>query len=311
MLEYHDVVDGDQPRDGQVTGRTFARHLRHLREHFTIVTLAEATRELRSRSPLQHDYLVITFDDGYADNYRVAWPLIAEHGLTATIFVTTGFLDGEPLWFDMARCCLRSISGGEVGPSVASRLTTALSEVFPDWRPDDGTAPEKTAARMKYASPPDRERLTTLMREMALREALAQPLSWEEARSIDRAGGEIGAHTISHPILSQLPACDQEREIVGSRDRVAAELSRAPVSFAYPNGSQRDFDAVTCNLVASAGFEAACTTVAGSNRAGCDPFRLHRLGVGEDTVAQLDARLAGLFDQRIRRPSIRIGAAKA
>jgi peptidoglycan/xylan/chitin deacetylase (PgdA/CDA1 family) len=282
-----------------VTARTLSMHLRHLAESFSLVTITEAVRRLRSPEPLAEDLVAVTFDDGYADNAELAWPLVEGHGATATVFVTTGFLDGEPLWFDVARQCLRALESAP--PRAARHLTEDLRRSLPGWRTSLGVS--WTVNRMKRLGTRERERLVSRMLDLALSEGgLARPMTWEQARAIHRAGGEIGAHTISHPILSKLDRAAQEKEIRGSRERVAEELGVEPSSFAYPNGSRRDFDAATLDLVARAGFEAACTTIRGSNARGCDPLRLRRLGVGEDSLAALEARLAGLFDEGARRP---------
>ncbi|HUP24833.1 MAG TPA: polysaccharide deacetylase family protein [Thermoanaerobaculia bacterium] len=281
-----------------MTVRTLARHLGHLADSFAIVNVATAASRLRDPEPLAGDLLVLTFDDGYADNAEVAWPVFEDQGATATFFLTTGFLDGEPLWFEVAGRALRALARPGVG-AVAS-LEEALRRSLPAWGPDRSVF--ETVNRMKYLAPRQRERLVSLMSDLARSEgAPARPMSWEQARAIREAGGEIGAHTISHPILSKLERKEQEREIVGSRERIAAELGREPASFAYPNGSRRDFDATTRDIVARAGFEAACTTVRGSNDRASDRLCLNRLGVGEDSLAALDARLAGLFDERRRR----------
>jgi peptidoglycan/xylan/chitin deacetylase (PgdA/CDA1 family) len=299
ILEYHGVTRAENPSEGLVTRGSFSRHLRHLATSYSIVTVAAAVRRLTSSEPLTEDLLVLTFDDGYADNAELAWPLIEGHGATATIFVTTGFLDGEPLWFDVALRGLRALKRSR--EETTSSLAEALRRSIPGWHRHLGAF--ETVGRLMYVDARERERLVGLLAEVAnSQEGLSRPLSWEQARAISRAGGEIGAHTVSHPILSRLDPTAQEGEIRGSRDRVAKELGIEPSSFAYPNGTCLDFDATTREIVARVGFEAACTTVRGSNAPGCDPLRLRRLGVGEDSIAALDARLAGLFDERVRRP---------
>jgi peptidoglycan/xylan/chitin deacetylase (PgdA/CDA1 family) len=298
ILEYHGVTASAHPSEGWVTARTLSRHLRHLAASFSIVTVTQAVRRLRASEPLSGDLLALTFDDGYADNAEVAWPLIEKQGATATFFLTTGFVDGEPLWFDVAARALRAMARSSGGAS--DTLAGAIGLLLPEWRPR--TSVFETVSRMKYLGPRERERLVSLMSNLAEGEgAAARPLSWEQATAIQQTGGEIGAHTLSHPILSRLDPAEQEREIAGSRERIAAELGSEPASFAYPNGSRRDFDATTREIVARGGFEAACTTISGSNGRASDPFSLHRLGVGEDSLAALDARMAGLFDDSKRR----------
>jgi peptidoglycan/xylan/chitin deacetylase (PgdA/CDA1 family) len=299
MLEYHAITAAERLSEGRVRVRTLERHLRHLAGSYAFVTVTDAVRRLLGPEPLAGDLMAFTFDDGYADNAELAWPTIRRQGATATFFLTTGFLDGEPLWFDVAERGLRTLSRS--GGPPAEALAEALRRSLPGWRPT--LSARRTVDLMKYVSARERERLVALMSDHALGAAGGErSMSWDQARAISLAGGEIGVHTVSHPILFRLDPAEQEREIFGSRDRVTTEMARRPTSFAYPNGSSRDFDATTREIVARAGFEAACTTIRGSNSPACDPLLLRRQGVGEDSLAALDARLAGLFDERVRRP---------
>ncbi|MEO1083785.1 MAG: polysaccharide deacetylase family protein, partial [Acidobacteriota bacterium] len=129
----------------------------------------------------------------------------------------------------------------------------------------------------------------------------AEPMSWDQARELQAAGIELGGHTVHHPILSTLPDGHQEAEIRGGLERMAAELGRAPETFAMPNGGAADYDAETLEALRSCGIKAACTTRRGANAPGCELLELRRLGVGSDPISMLDARLAGLFDEAVRR----------
>ena len=113
-------------------------------------------------------------------------------------------------------------------------------------------------------------------------------------------GIEFGGHTVTHPILSQLPSELQKSEIVTCRQRIEQETGVPPVSFAYPNGSIKDYTKETTKIVRQAGYLAACTTRKGSNPPGCDRFALRRIGVGSDPTWVLEARLSGLFDEEVR-----------
>ena len=127
-----------------------------------------------------------------------------------------------------------------------------------------------------------------------------EALKWEQVRALAAGGVEIGCHTVSHPILSSLSAIRQREEIAGARDRIAEKTGLRPTLFAYPNGSERDFDERTIAILRAEGFTAACTTSRGPNRRGADPYRLKRISVGSDTPAVLTARLSGLFDDQVR-----------
>jgi peptidoglycan/xylan/chitin deacetylase (PgdA/CDA1 family) len=291
VLEYHAVSDEYGSTDGTVSTRCFRQHLRYLRRHYRVASLADAAAALSEPGALREDLAVVTFDDGYASNHESAWPILRAEGATATVFVTTGFLDGAELWFDLARRCLETARGRRI------QLPASISAVLGNGR----RGIEPAMQRLKRLAPPTRTALLAALRASAppVRPP-ASPLSWAQARELHAAGIEIGCHTVSHPILSTLARAEQETEIVAARDRIAAELGSAPTSFAYPNGDAGDFDATTIELVRAAGFQVACTTRRGANRPGCDRYQLARLGVGDEPAFVLAARLAGAFDEGVR-----------
>jgi len=296
VLEYHDVGSSGSEREGVVSAARLARHLRFLQSHFRLTSLSGAVEALAGPKGPGEDLVVITFDDGYAGNYRHAWPVLRAAGVPATVFVASGFLDGGELWFDLAERCLEAARQGappegpieheDVARAVRPWLAGKRDAV---WTWLKGLSPERRDAvveRLRVAYRPTAERTTAL--------------SWAEARELAASGIEIGAHTHSHPILSTLPPARQEQEIIRGRDRIATELGTVPRHFAYPNGSAIDFTDDTVRIVRDAGFRSACTTVRGSNAGGCDLLRLARIGVGNEPTLVLAARLAGLLDDRIR-----------
>jgi peptidoglycan/xylan/chitin deacetylase (PgdA/CDA1 family) len=297
ILEYHDVSDGPE-FEGTVSDRRFRRHLRHLAKRYPIVTLSQAAALLRGQEPLDRDVVVITFDDGYEGNFTNAWRVLSEEGLTAAIFVTTGFLDGEDLWFDYAGRGLRAAEA--LGSALPEETTGVLREVLGDWPFPDGAG--RAVSRLKYTAPEERERVLAVLRAgVVVDQPPTRPLSWDHVRDLIAGGVEIGSHTVSHPILSGLSRAQQEAELRASRDRLAEETGTPPTLFAVPNGSHRDYDANTVAVLRELGYEAAVTTERGSNAPGCEMLTLLRIGVGADTVPVLDARLAGLFDEEVRR----------
>ncbi|MEM7585268.1 MAG: polysaccharide deacetylase family protein, partial [Acidobacteriota bacterium] len=301
ILEYHDV-DPEREFEGTVSAQRFQNHLRHLGRRYRTVTLADAVEHLRA-GELGQDLIVITFDDGYAGNYEAAWPVLRDENLPATIFLTSGFLDGNPLWFDTARRSLAALRQG--CPEVDHARQTILRSALGTWplaaSDLDPAGINRLMRSLKYQPPARRRAALEALIELELERApAARPMSWQQVGEMQAGGIEFGAHTVTHPILSTLEPDAQEDEIVRSRQRIADATGIEPTSFAYPNGSARDYDQHTVEILDRCGFAAACTTRRGSNAPGCAPLTLRRLGIGSDPLTLLDARLGGLFDEDMR-----------
>jgi peptidoglycan/xylan/chitin deacetylase (PgdA/CDA1 family) len=300
VLVYHDVApNGAGEPEGRISAERFARHVAHLRKHYALESVSQAAMRLGTGGGLERDVVSITFDDGYQGNRRVAAPILGEAGATATFFVTTGFVDGAGLWFDRLARCLETLRRGAVPGAAVARARRLVGEELGDRAL--GGAPEAALERAKNLAPGALAALLARLEELGLAQGrAATPMSWSEVHELVELGFEVGSHTVSHPILSSLNAEQQAREIAGSRRRLEEALGFPPVSFAYPNGSARDFDATSVELLRHHGFRAACTTIRGCNPPGADPLTLRRLAIGNDSLAGLEARLSGLFDEWAR-----------
>jgi peptidoglycan/xylan/chitin deacetylase (PgdA/CDA1 family) len=295
ILEYHDVSAGDGEPEGTVSRERFRGQLRYLQSQCRLVSLSEAVDLLQRRRALKEDLGVITFDDGTLGNFEAAWPLLKEQGVPATVFVTSGFVDGAELWFDLARRCLETARGVRLSAS----LTRDLSAMVGVWTTEQGK--EKAVERLKRLPPERRDGILERLRaECPPPPTSRPPVTWDHLRKMHASGMEVGCHTVSHPVLSTLSPERQEEEILQARDRIAREIGETPRLFAYPNGAAGDYNEATVEILLRSGFIAACTTLRGSNRPGCDLFQLRRIGIGADSESLLAARLAGLFDEAVR-----------
>ncbi len=307
ILEYHDLcADGDEEREGVVRAHRLASHLAWLAPRFRLVTVAQGARWLAQgggregndgegdREP-GGDRLAITFDDGYRSNHQYGLPVLRQANAPATVYLATGFVDGEPLWFDVARLAFAALRGREHALPAATQDT--LRRALGRW-PVGG---EEVAA-LKYTDAAVRLEVLHVLRDLQLDLPAPRPaMSWQQVQEMQNLGIEMGAHTVSHPILSRQSPGQQEDEILRSRQRIAEATGVEPSTFAIPNGSARDFDASTVEILQRSGFRACCTTLRGSNRPGDPPLTLRRLGIGADSTAILATRLAGFLGQGMRR----------
>jgi peptidoglycan/xylan/chitin deacetylase (PgdA/CDA1 family) len=293
----HRQIDPLFPDEVDAKGFTTVCHW--IQRWFNVLPLDEAVVRLREgRLPARA--AALSFDDGYADNHDVAMPLLRQLGLPCTFFVATGFLDGGRMWNDNV---IESI-----------RRTSLLALPLADLLPDLGELPcasieEKRAAvgaviaRVKYREPAER---LALVDEIARRSGAVRPtdlmMTSEQVRGLREGGMQVGAHTVSHPILARLPADEARREIGQSKRHLEALLGEPVRLFAYPNGKPgEDYVQQSVDIVREAGFDAAFSTAWGVAGSGSDPMQLPRFTPWERTPLRFGLRT--LHNLRPRPPA--------
>lgn len=271
----------------------FERLMRFVARTFRVMTLGEALACL-VQGNLPPRALVITFDDGYADNAEVAFPILQRCGLTACFFVSTGFLDAGRMWNDSVIECLRATRHAEIDLDYFSLGRFSLA----------GSAERRAAIqallpRIKYLNLGEREDAIERLRVLCGVTDLPTNLMMRPAqvRDMHRAGMEIGAHTVHHPILTTLALSEVEYEISEGRNQLQSIID-APVDlFAYPNGRPGlDYDQTHASLIKNLGFRCAVTTAPGVAGSGDDLFQLPRFTPWGDSLAAWATRL--LLNQR-------------
>jgi peptidoglycan/xylan/chitin deacetylase (PgdA/CDA1 family) len=225
---------------------------------------------------------VITFDDGYQDNYHFAAPILAECGLTATFFVVSDLVGRRRRpWYDQ----LANLLGETSLHSQAREFLSSCSDIH--WI--EGDVPSRFPCRAVSVAkglPPQRRReLLDLLESSA--EKAGVPLedsimTREQLRALLAAGHEIGSHSRTHEMLPQLEDESLDLELVGSRRQLEDMLDQPVRSFCYPNGSM---DHRVVQRVRAAGYAQAVTTEPGRNGFEQDPYRLKRWFIHEDRLS--------------------------
>jgi peptidoglycan/xylan/chitin deacetylase (PgdA/CDA1 family) len=309
----HRVPDPLFPGEADAAG--FDAACGWLARWFRVLPLHEAVQRL-SAGTLPARAAAITFDDGYADNHDVALPLLRRHGLTATFFVATGFLDGGCMWNDIV---IEAMRHAPAGPLAVADLLPAPGEG--EGNGDGGGDHDREAplaplvlgdaasrrdachaliVRLKYLPPAERaERCAAIARRAGSPRPPTPMMTGAQVRALHHAGMGIGAHTLTHPILARLPRAAIEQEVLGSR-RALESLLGAPVPlFAYPNGKPgEDYGPEAVAVVREAGFAAAVSTAWGAAGAGSEAHQLPRF----TPWGRERWRWAALLLDQLRRP---------
>jgi peptidoglycan/xylan/chitin deacetylase (PgdA/CDA1 family) len=313
ILCYHGIRRDDDPERSWLLlpGGEFERQIKYLSDYYRVRFLDDVLDDLGA-GVLTEPTACVTFDDGYLNNYSIAYPVLQKYGVPATIYLATGLIGSERmLWTTTLELALStslplSVDAEREGLGVRVLRTRAEARSFAKAIADRLKAlPAATrAARLSElfgALPPDAAPLNMNYAMM----------SWSQAEELAASGLiQFGAHTVNHEIVSTLDDTDLDREITASVEMVRALLSKSgrralSQTFAYPNGRPQDFDDRSKRLLQSNGIRAAVTTIDGMNEPERDRFSLRRFVVGGDIsfeqfrvqASGITARLKGLAHQ--------------
>lgn len=280
LLTYHRFSRG---REGNATpADDFDAHLRYLKARYTLVPLSRVAAHYAGRAELPPRAACVTIDDGFADAYDVALPVLKRHGVPATLFVITDFLDGRAwMWTDK----LRHVALETESPRLAADVAGRAFDLRLDGRASRLAAASRLNSELKKL--PARARDAEIERVAGAHgvalppspPAAFAPVTWGQARELDASGVELGSHTVTHPILTHASDEELRRELRDSRARLEEELGRAVDLFCYPNGS---YDERVRRETERAGYACAVTTRPGLNERRADPLALRRLPAEDD-----------------------------
>ena len=297
VLTYHRVLEKWEPtldysQPGMVvTVPTFERQLSFLERYFEIVPLGMLIDDRAMRRVARRPRCVITFDDGWRDNYDLAFPILRRHDVPATIFLTTDFIGSERTFWHTDLMYL--LLHGELSQVMRDeRALAGFPEAVRDclrrcagpppvaWADDLHTLIETVKATCDEGTIQDL--IDTLAQAAGLRRPFLPErrffLDWDQVREMAANRVEIGSHTCSHRILTRLTAVDAEQELVRSKAEIESRVGRDVEHLAFPN---EDADAALVALAARAGYRTACAVGVGDGAAGSSIRALHRAGMHE------------------------------
>jgi peptidoglycan/xylan/chitin deacetylase (PgdA/CDA1 family) len=288
IVNYHRVLAAPSPfLASEPDIDIFTWQMELLARCFNVLSLREALAAIDSgRVPPRA--VCITFDDGYRSVHDLALPVLRRLGLPATVFVSSGYVDGRNMWND------RIVEAVETLPAEELDLAEFGLGVYSLRSVDERAATLGSLTEAsKYLPPQERSRLVgrlqALVGERASEGLMLTP---EMVVNLDRHGIEIGAHTVTHPILTSLDDASAMQEIRDSKRELEAIVGKPVTLFAYPNGKVgKDFDQRHVAMVREAGFQAAFTTAVGAITRHHDRYQLPRSRPWDETPMRFALRL--------------------
>jgi peptidoglycan/xylan/chitin deacetylase (PgdA/CDA1 family) len=289
ILAYHSVC-GQYDEDKPLTPSQFEEQIRYLCHHYEIITLDTLVSLLNEGKTPPRKTVVLTFDDGYKDNYIYAYPILKKYGAPATIFLATSFVDNKRVpWQWQLKYVIENTSKKELEIKGLGyfRLDSSYSrkQIFLDMR-----------EKLKKLTEEGKDRI---LEDILVLCGVKLPtswgemfLSWEEIKEMSQGGIDFGSHTVNHIILTNVPLKIAEREITQSKREIEEKIGKEVRHFAYPNGNYND---EIIKLVKRAGYLSAVTF--GPSRLVTVPINLYtldRITMGSD-FQRANLYISGLY----------------
>ncbi len=276
ILMYHRVaVPGAHPllgdREISATPDEFEEQMAWLARFAHPIGFRDLLQCEKEERALPHRSVIVTFDDGYLDNYLAAFPILCRNRISATMFLSTGLVGTkESFWWDRVHAALRRE------------------------HKSDAQVREETE-RLKRVGDVERRAAVDAITQRAglvLSDFPRTIVSWDEVREMQKEGIDFGGHSVTHPVLSTLPPSALDEEIQGCKSTLTRELGKEPIAFAYPVGREFAISESVIRTVERAGFRYAVTTEFGRNRdVSGNRLRLRRIDVElQDSLARFKAK---------------------
>lgn len=255
VLMLHRVVDSRSRiaanRDLEITADFLERTiLEYQQEGYIFVNLDEVA-DIIEKGNTKHKFVCFTFDDGYRDNYEIAYPIFKKYNIPFTIYVTTDFYEQKALlwWYVLEDLCVTDEEFLAYREKIFNLKTGQIESAFKEWFPGRNYSFADTVNKMS--------------------------LTVAQIRELSDSGlCCIGSHTVTHPRLDKLTSEEQRDEISTSKHKLEAVVIKQVEHFAFPYGY---YNAATVPIVAECGYKTAVRAYGGIVRKGEELLKINRV----------------------------------
>ncbi len=237
----------------------FKQQMEYFLNTYEIISLDQLAQYIREKKSLPPKAVAITFDDGYLDNYLYAYPFLKAHHIPATIFLATGYIEANKLfWWDKIGYLLKHSNQRQFHLDELGEFSL-VSDI------DVPRIQSKIATPMKALSEDRRSFLINKLSEISgadippdLTKGII--LSWDRIKEMSNDGISFGAHSVNHPVLTNIPLSHARWEIKQSKTDIETVLNKNVSAFAYPNG---DYNTDLISVVKESGYDCAVSFTPG------------------------------------------------
>jgi len=291
ILAYHRVLNLDDrfkldPTLVSASVSNFKKQMEYLSRNYNVISIDQFYSKIGSP---KKNSVIITFDDGYIDNYTNAYPILKKYNLPATIYLSTNAVDNkEILWWDKVSFMIKNtkesslILPGHVNYDLKNK-GKALRRIARDLK--------ELKEEKKLMLIADMEKIL----KVKVKRAKNLFLSWNQINEMKKNNISFGAHTVSHPILTNISSKKAEMEIVNSKKLIEKKIKSKVIHFSYPNGHVSDFNNHIISILKKNNFNTSVTYIPGWNKKSTNPYKLNRIFVRyEDDMILFKNKLIGL-----------------
>ncbi|HWS15455.1 MAG TPA: polysaccharide deacetylase family protein [Candidatus Methylomirabilis sp.] len=307
ILMYHRIMPWNEGNPGEFEGMrvdpaNLERQMACLRKQFHILCLNDLLQHLRDRIPFPPNSCMVTFDDGWKDNYSHAYPVLNRYEVPAVIFLSVGHIGTrKKFWQERifnALCGIREAARRNPdGPARNRHIPGGINVgELAAW--PEGKFREEVREQIRSLKKLSLSRIEPIVEELA--DCAGTPshddgesfLSWEDILAMSRGGIDFGSHGMGHEILTNISPEAVLEEARTSKSIIEERIQKSVQAFSYPNG---DHDPVVRHCVRECGYQIAFGTSRGFTRHEDDPYSLKRVNVHDDVTPEVPMFLSSIL----------------
>lgn len=290
ILLYHGVTDSSSAgienySKKHITARDFSRQMNFIKRNNTVLSLYELIKHIQNGLPFPEYSVVVTFDDGFENNYTVALPILKKYGIPATFFLSVGFIGKRDLfWVDQLEHAVNMAKMPSVTVAIKSKKTAfdirnnskkikfvnLIKKYFKSLSEDTRKKKLNEILKLLKADLGSAERVINYRK-----------LTWDQVRKMSGSDlVSLGAHSMTHAKLSEITNRRLKDEIIGSKYILESRIGKKVDLFSYPEGQSADYSEEVIRVLKKSGYICSPSAICGYNSPSEDLFHLKRVFVG-------------------------------